>query len=76
MLNKGFETKKSLNQTPSIEDGVDKPFNKVRNPIKKVDINILKARAKKIQDKENRKNISIFIFFLASLGAFGIYLSI
>jgi len=44
--------------------------------IKKVDINVLKARAKEIQDKENLKNSIIIIFFLLVLGIAGIYFSI
>ena len=43
---------------------------------KRVDINILKARAKAIQDKENIKNTIIIVFFLIALGATGIFFSI
>ncbi len=43
---------------------------------RKVDINVLKSRAKNIQDKENRKNVLIFGLVLALLGFVGIYLSI
>tara|TARA_B100001121_G_C18667147_1_gene611897 strand:- start:716 stop:961 length:246 start_codon:yes stop_codon:yes gene_type:complete len=76
MLKKGFEAEISLNQTPSIEGLAEKPLkaNDIQN--RKVDINVLKARAQKIQDKENRKNISIFVFFLILVGTLGIYLSI
>ena len=42
---------------------------------KKVDINVLKARAQEILNKEKRKNVFIFIFVLATLSALGIYLS-
>ena len=43
---------------------------------RKVDINVLKARAKAIQDKENLKNLFVIIFFLLILGTAGIYFSI
>ena len=76
MFKKGFEAEMSLNQTPSIKELADKPLKSEEKPYKKVDINILKARAQKIQDKENKKNISIFVFFIILLGATGIYLSI
>ena len=76
MFKKGFEANMSLNQTPSIEDNADEPLKSEEIQNIKVDINVLKARAQKIQDKENRKNVSIFIFFLLLLGAVGIYLSI
>ena len=46
------------------------------NEVKSTNINVLKARAQEIENKESRKNISIFIFFLLILGVFGIYLSI
>ena len=42
----------------------------------KVDINVLKARAKAIQDKENIKNMIILIFFVIALGVTGLYFSI
>ena len=69
MENKGFDARLSEEKTPtSLGDIVDKPV--------KVDINVLKARAQHQQDKENRRNISIFICFLLMLGAVGLYLSI
>ena len=43
---------------------------------KKVDINVLRSRAKNIQEKENRKNVLIFGLVLVLLGSVGIYLSI
>ena len=63
MFKKGFEAEISLNQTPSIKELADKPLKSEEKLNKKVDINILKARAQKVQDKENKKNISIFVFF-------------
>ena len=66
----------SMNETPKIIDEANKPLLKEKMRIKKVDINVLKARAKEIQDKENLKNSIIIIFFLLVLGIAGIYFSI
>tara|TARA_A100001388_G_C28407874_1_gene329089 strand:- start:291 stop:500 length:210 start_codon:yes stop_codon:yes gene_type:complete len=69
MENKGFEAELSLEKTQSnLSDVAEKPL--------KVDINVLKARAQEAQNKENRKNISIFVCFILILGAIGVYLSI
>tara|TARA_B100001057_G_C22391874_1_gene772531 strand:- start:392 stop:601 length:210 start_codon:yes stop_codon:yes gene_type:complete len=69
MENKGFEAKISLDETPpNYEEAVEKPL--------KVDINVLKARAQDAQEKQNRKNIIIFICFLLIIGTIGVYLSI
>ena len=74
MDNKGFVEKNSKNETLFVEDNFKKPFKSKDNQ-RKVDINILKARAQEIQNKENRKNISIFIFSLLVLVALAVYLS-
>tara|TARA_Y100000389_G_C17267730_1_gene416331 strand:+ start:239 stop:469 length:231 start_codon:yes stop_codon:yes gene_type:complete len=75
MNEKGFETDIALDETPRFEVAEEKPLNNkdIRN--KKVDINVLKARVQEIQNKENKKNITIFVFFLISIGALGIFLS-
>jgi hypothetical protein len=75
MNQKGFEADISFNETPNVKVNADKPLKYKENQIK-VDINVLKARAQQSQDKENKKNIVTFIFFLALLGTVGIYLSI
>ena len=75
-MKKGFDAEISLEETPNFKDMAEKPLNIRENQIKKVDINVLKARAQQIQLRENRKNIFIFIFFLTLLGIIGIYLSI
>tara|TARA_Y100001970_G_C14232863_1_gene859795 strand:- start:723 stop:950 length:228 start_codon:yes stop_codon:yes gene_type:complete len=75
MIEKGFEADSSFNKTPKAKDKADKPLKFRENQIK-VDINVLKARAQESQDKENKKNIITFIFFLVLLGTVGIYLSI
>ena len=76
MSNKSFEVETSLNETPNIRDATDKLLKPGENQKKRVDINVLKARAQEIEDGENRKNVFIFIFFLVALGVIGIYLSI
>ena len=76
MIEKGFEADISLDETPEeVKDNADKPL-KYRKNQNKVDINVLKARAQQLQDKENKKNVITFIFFLVLLGSVGIYLSI
>ena len=75
MFEKGFEADVSFNETPNVKGKADKPLKDKENQIK-VDINVLKARAQQLQDKENKKNIITFIFFLVLLGTVGIYLSI
>tara|TARA_Y100000768_G_scaffold361029_1_gene318743 strand:+ start:1705 stop:1935 length:231 start_codon:yes stop_codon:yes gene_type:complete len=76
MNKKGFDAEITLNKTLEFNNSVEKPLKKEINQVKKVDINVLKARAQEAQDKENKKNISIFIVFLLALGAAGIYLSV
>ena len=75
MNEKGFESEITLSETPHFGVTEEKPLKASKKQSKKVDINILKARAQEIENKESRKNISIFIFFLIMLGVFGIYLS-
>ena len=76
MTEKGFETEIALNETPNFNVAVEKPLNSEKKRIKKVDINVLKARAQEAQNKENKKNIFIFIFFLTVIASLGIVLSI
>ncbi len=76
MNNKGFEAEVNFQETPNLEEIADKPLKDEEIKPQKVDINILKARAKAIQDKENLKNLFVIIFFLLILGTAGIYFSI
>ena len=76
MKDKGLESEITLSSTPGFVEPDDKPLNQSNNQAKKVDINVLKARAQEIEKKESRKNITLFVFFLIMLGVFGIYLSI
>ena len=75
MTIEGFEAKVNLVKTPNLKTDADKPLNS-SNIKKRVDINVLKARAKALQDKENTRNTIIIIFFLISLGGAGIFFSI
>ena len=75
MDNKGFDGKTSMNKTLYIEDNFKKPLIQEVNKHRKVDINILKARAQEVQNKENRKNIIIFVFSLLVLISLALYLS-
>lgn len=76
MSNKGFEAEVVLQETPNLGATADKPLKQEEIQKQKVDINVLKARAKAIQDKENLKNTIVIIFFLVAIGAAGIFFSI
>ena len=76
MNEKDFKSDITLDKILHFDVTEEKPLEILKKQSKKVDINILKAKAQEIENKENRKNISIFIFFLLILGVFGIYLSI
>ena len=73
---KGLDVERVMDKTPKIINDADKPLKSNQYVNKRVDINVLKARAKAVQDKENTKNAIIVIFFLIALGASGIYFSI
>ena len=76
MTEKGFETEIAMNKTPNFSQPEEKPLKPENLRSKKVDINVLKARAQEIENKEHRKNIVIFVFFLTIVAGFGIFLSI
>ena len=76
MDNKGFAEKQIYIETPNGIKNTEKPLKTESLRSKKVDINVLKARAQEIENKEHRKNIVIFIFFLTIIAGFGIFLSI
>ena len=66
----------SINENPKIINDTDKPLETDYNQNQKVDINVLKARAKAIQDKENFWNTMVIILILTALGAAGVFFSI
>ena len=76
MLNKGLEAEINMDETPNLKVSDDRPLKDSNNQSKKVDINVLKARVQELQNKENKKNIFIFTFFLIALATLGIYLSV
>ena len=76
MIDKGLETEIVFKETPNLKMSDNKSLKLEENHIKKVDINVLKARAADIQQKESRKNVSIFFFILITVGLIGLYLSI
>ena len=65
-----------MNVTPKIIDESDKPLNTPEIENKKVDINVLKARAKAIKDKESLKNKITILCFLLIIGIVGLYFSV
>ncbi len=75
MNNKGFEVENSVVETLNMEENSKKPLKSNTYQSNKVDINVLKSRIQDRQNKEYKKNLTIFFVFLISLGALGIYLS-
>ena len=65
-----------MNEDPKIINDTDKPLNQETIQPLKVDINVLKARAKEIQDKENFKNTIFVVLALIIIASAGIYFSI
>jgi hypothetical protein len=65
-----------MNEDPKIINDTDKPLNQEDIQPQKVDINVLKARAQAIQDKENIKNSILILVILTILAAAGIFFSI
>ena len=65
-----------MNEDPKIINDTDKPLNQENIQPQKVDINILKARAQAIQDKENIKNSILILVILIMLAAAGIFFSL
>ena len=64
-----------MNEDPKIINDTDKPLNQENIQPQKVDINVLKARAKELQDKENFRNAIFAVFVLIILASAGIYFS-
>jgi len=64
-----------MNEDPKIFNDTDKPLNQENIQPQKVDINVLKARAKELQDKENFRNAIFVVLALIILASAGIYFS-
>jgi hypothetical protein len=65
-----------MNEDPKIINDTDKPLNQENIQPQKVDINVLKARAKELQDKENFRNTIFVVLALIIIASAGIYFSI
>ena len=65
-----------MNEDSKIINDTDKPLNQENIQPQKVDINVLKARAQAIQDKENIKNSILILVILTILAAAGIFFSV
>jgi hypothetical protein len=65
-----------MNEDPKIINDTDKPLNQENIQPQKVDINVLKARAQAIQDKENIKNSILVLVVVTILAAAGIFFSV
>ena len=64
-----------MNEDPKIINDTDKPLNQENIQPQKVDINVLKSRAKELQDKENFRNAIFAVLALIILASAGIYFS-
>ena len=65
-----------MNGDPKNINDTDKPLNQENIQPQKVDINVLKARAQAIQDKENIKNSILIVFILTTFAVVGIFFSL
>ena len=81
MSNKGFTDEQNNISTPNDVISPEKPLKTEKKEkgeqvtTNRVDINVLKSRIQERQNKEYKQNITIFVFFLITLGTLGIYLS-
>lgn len=64
-----------MNKESKIINDTDKLLNQENIQPQKVDINVLKARAKELQDKENFRNAIFAVLVLIILASAGIYFS-
>ena len=64
-----------MNEDPKIINDTDKPLNQDNIQSQKVDINVLKARAKELQNKENFRNAIFVVLALIILASAGVYFS-
>ena len=75
MENKGFEADQAVLETPDTLIVSEKPLKTNESRTPRVDINVLKSKLQKNEEKQFKKNLAVFISFVAGLGAIGIYLS-
>tara|TARA_B100001540_G_C15723776_1_gene604338 strand:+ start:352 stop:582 length:231 start_codon:yes stop_codon:yes gene_type:complete len=72
---KGFDENVKKNETLMMNNVSEKPLKTNKILSNRVDINVLKSKLKASEKREFKKNLIILIFFLATLGSLGIYLS-
>ena len=72
---KGFDENVKKNETLMMNNVSEKPLKTTKILSNRVDINVLKSKLKASEKREFKKNLIILIFFLATLGSLGIYLS-
>ena len=75
MENKGFEVDQAVLETPDTLIVSEKPLKTNESRPPRVDINVLKSKLQKNEEKQFKKNLAVFVSFVAGLGALGIYLS-
>ena len=64
-----------MNEDPKIINDTDKPLNQENIHPQKVDIYVIRARAKELQDKENFRNAIFAVLALIILASAGVYFS-
>ena len=75
MNTKGFADKNTNIETPNDVSVSEKPLKTNESRPPRVDINVLKSKLQKNEEKQFKKNLAVFVSFVAGLGALGIYLS-
>ena len=73
---KGFKINQRTLEPPDTLNVSEKPLktNEAKPP--RVDINVLKSKLMKDEEKQFNKNLATFLSFVVVLGALGIYFSI
>lgn len=72
---KSFSKKSDKDETPNDIIYSKKPLISEKSKSKRVDINILKLKLEAQENREFKKNLSIFSLCALLLGALGVYLS-
>ena len=75
MTNKGFVENEINSETLDNLNISEKPLSNMVKKTKRVDINILKSKLQKTEEKEFKKNLIILSMFLITLALLGIFLS-
>ena len=76
MNNKGFTDERVNIETPNDVPSAEKPLKTRPKTLNRVDINILKSKLQKSQNKEFKKNLFVLSSLVFVLGLLGIYLTI